>query len=402
MRQAIDTSEEVLDDAAPATMREGFAINARATYEDLIRLLLDRGDSQEALVYAARARQIGQGRRNPHDVLPPLSRIPPSTSVVVMEVQPDGLALWLVAHDSIQTFRTRDRDIAARIAEVTRTLPSEKILQGLYELLVRSWINQIPTGDRLLISPPPALANVPFAALTDRYSRRSLVDDFAIEVIQDLSCVIDAPIKLEKTDRAVIVGDPAYHDLQRLPRTRVEAVAIAALYAHSKLLLEHDATRQHVLSALANAEIFHFGGHAIVNDLAPELSSLMLSAGDDSHDSRLYLHELTAHRMPLKLVVLSGCSTAARARNPRRPLSLARAFLQGGAGTVVGTLWPIPDDDASAFSTRFHESMSRGETAAEAVREAQLEMKARGDGDLSWAAFCLLRAAAVPRGGAGK
>ena len=67
-------------------------------------------------------------------------------------------------------------------------------------------------------------------------------------------------------------------------------------------------------------------------------------------------------------------------------MTLARAFLEGGSAAVVGTLWPVGDETAAAFSHRFHRALASGQSPASAVRIAQLEMK--GDAPVDdWAAF---------------
>jgi len=389
-RQAIEISEETLDGAAPAMMRDGFTTDARSSYEDLIRLLLDRGASRDALAYAERARLLGQSRRNDRarDVLAPLAAIAPGTTAVVYEVQADALTAWLVTRESIAVFRSRDaRDIERRLGSAADASPTMETLATLYDFLMRDWITQVAPDSHLVIVPPPALAGVPFSALFDRQRQRFLIDDYVVAVAPSLASAAEAFPVVSRDDALLIVGDPAYQRLPRLPESREEARAVAAMYMHAKVLLEEEATVGHLLPQIAGAVIFHFAGHAVADGLAPELSSLML-AGDE----RLYLHELLARRLPLKLVVLSACSTAAgRTAGARGTLDLAHAFVDRGVRAVVGTLRPVPDSDAAMFSIEFHRALTRSEDIAEAVRSAQLQMKSRAKGDLTWAAFCLMK-----------
>lgn len=392
-REAIEISEQTLDENAPATMRDSFTADTRANYEDLIRLLLDRGAWRDALAYAERARLIGQGlpANGGRDVLAPVVRIAPRTAAAVFEVQPDALTVWLVTRTSITVFRAREAgDIGSRLTAAVDAAPSAETLAALYDLLVREWIPHVAPGSNLVIVPPPALEGVPFAALFDRQGRRFLIDDYTVSVAPSLASAADAPVTVSPTDSLLIVGDPAYQRLPRLPKSRQETRTIADKHAHATLLLDKDATAKNLLRDIGRASVFHFAGHAVINELAPEMSSLMLAA-ENGDDTRLYLHELLPHHLPLKLAILSACSTAKRrAGGAPGSLNLARAFIDRGTRAVVGTLRPVSDDDSTVFSIDLYEALNRGAPVAEAVRSAQLRMKSHDNGSLAWTAFCLM------------
>lgn len=72
------------------------------------------------------------------------------------------------------------------------------------------------------------------------------------------------------------------------------------------------------------------------------------------------------------------------------PMGLGRAFFVAGARAVVATHWPVRDDDAAAFSDRFYDALSRGQTVAGAVASAQRDLRRRGAPAAVWAAFTVL------------
>ena len=400
-RQAISISEEVLDDAAPAAMRDGFTADVRSDFEDLIGILLDRGASREALAYAERARLIGRLHPGVGDALAPLARLAPTAAVAVLEMQPDRLTVWLVRRDSITVFRSGDtHGIGERIASAAEATPmTEETLSTLYDLLVRDWIGQVAPESQLTIVPPPVLGGVPFPALTDRYRHRALVDDYIVSIAPSLADSAEPPLTVSRDDALLIVGDPAYRQMPRLPRSRSEALTIAGKYANVQLLTDEQATATRFLSEIHSASVFHFAGHALVNDLAPEASSLMF-ASENGEDGRVYLHELTSEHVRLKLVILSACNTAmSRTGAARGTRNLARAFIDAGAGAVVGTLRPVDDDEAAQFSVELHDALVRGQTAPQAVRSAQLALKARSPVGMTWAAYCLIQGNASLQGG---
>jgi CHAT domain-containing protein len=88
-------------------------------------------------------------------------------------------------------------------------------------------------------------------------------------------------------------------------------------------------------------------------------------------------------------VVLAACETAVGDFGTREsPDALVRAFLAGGAPRVVGSLWPVDDDDARRFFAAFYRVYVAGSSAEDALRHAAMEAGASERTHASiWAAF---------------
>ncbi len=390
-RHAIDISEQTLDRAATATMRDGFATDVRANYEDMIRLLLRRRSSREALAFAERARLIGQQSSAGHDVLATIKALPRSMAAAVYEIQAGDVVVWLVTRDSVMLFKTSHANELEELTAASNSTFPPRALSRLYDLLMRDWISHLRPDADLVVIPPPELARVPFAALLNSDSGRSVVDDHSVTVAPNLASLMEPPVTLSASDAVLIVGDPSYRDLPILLRSRTEVERVAGRYSHPTVLRGAQATARNVSLYIGQATALHFSGHAVANDLVPEMSSLLLAPEDGVANSRIYVHELLQRRLPLKLVVLSACSTAkSRAGGARGSLTIGQAFLDGGARAVVGTLWPVSDEAAATFSVSLHAALARGDDVARATRFAQLHVRSIESGDSSWAAFYLL------------
>jgi CHAT domain-containing protein len=90
------------------------------------------------------------------------------------------------------------------------------------------------------------------------------------------------------------------------------------------------------------------------------------------------------------LVVLSACETGLGAvRAGEGVFGLRRAFQLAGARAVVMSLWKVPDEATHELMTEFYRNLLAGQPRADALRSAQLAMRARYPDPRYWGAFIL-------------
>lgn len=120
--------------------------------------------------------------------------------------------------------------------------------------------------------------------------------------------------------------------------------------------------------------VLHLACHASIARDARRTAHLSLYGGE------LAAEELTeavggAGRGRLGLVLLAACRSHVSGRGHNEAYSLATAFLVAGARSVVGSLWPVPDDATSVLMFLTHHFLrTEGEPPARALRRAQLWM----------------------------
>jgi CHAT domain-containing protein len=91
-----------------------------------------------------------------------------------------------------------------------------------------------------------------------------------------------------------------------------------------------------------------------------------------------------------ELVVLSACETGlGEVKAGEGVFGLRRAFQLAGARAVVMSLWKVPDEATCALMTGFYRNLLAGQPRAEALRQAQLELKVRYPNARYWGAFIL-------------
>ena len=181
--------------------------------------------------------------------------------------------------------------------------------------------------------------------------------------------------------------------LGRLPYAEREGrVILDAVGGDSELQSGEAATETAVKRALAaRYRVVHFAAHALVDTAIPERSAVLLAPGGPSEDGLLQGREITDFNLEGTVVVLASCQSAAGALAAGEgTLSLARAFLAAGAETVIGSRWPLRDDDALALFETFYRRLSAGEDVQTAIQQATAKARADGRSARTWAGITVL------------
>ena len=197
-----------------------------------------------------------------------------------------------------------------------------------------------------------------------------------------------------------VFGAPTLEaSLSPLSYSRVEADTIAGLVPKERVWLAvgSEASRASALAAdWGRFRVVHFAAHAVVDAGRPELSGIVLSSRDENgriQDGMLRMNDIYNLNMPVDLVVLSGCDTAAgRDVDSEGVFSLSRAFFYAGAPRVVASLWPVEDRATAAFMAEFYRGLLiEHMSAAGALRVARqrLARDIRWASPYYWAGFVL-------------
>ncbi len=132
-------------------------------------------------------------------------------------------------------------------------------------------------------------------------------------------------------------------------------------------LLGKAATRNAVLTALADYQLIHFSCHGHFRRRDPMASALQLADGELTAAQLLQQVQLQA-----TLVVLSACDTGLNQLHPGDELmGLTRAFLGCGARSLLVTLWPVHEIPTRLLMTHFYACWQQGDGKAMALRRAQ-------------------------------
>jgi CHAT domain-containing protein len=120
----------------------------------------------------------------------------------------------------------------------------------------------------------------------------------------------------------------------------------------------------------------HFATHAVIDEVLPERSSIVLTPiPGGGEDGLLHPAEILRFKLNCDLVVLSACQTGlGKVVRGEGLVGLARAFFYSGALRLVVSLWPVNDIATSSFMSSFYGELTRSKTTADALRSVKLSM----------------------------
>jgi CHAT domain-containing protein len=137
----------------------------------------------------------------------------------------------------------------------------------------------------------------------------------------------------------------------------------------------HSVEKTNFLAAMNTAPVFHYAGHSVTDAVDPLRSSILLD-GNRKGPNSVTAVDISRQRLwNNAVVVLSSCdSSVGNSRDGVGMRGLTSAFLIGGAGSVVGSLWPVEASSTADLMIRFHRAFAAAQMpVAQALRSAQLD-----------------------------
>lgn len=334
-------------------------------------------------------------------------RLPTGSAVIEYVIADDAVVIFMLTEARLvaSTVRLAPGELSTKVELLLDLLqrPADDLWRrpaaALGEMLVAPLeaSGRLATVERLFIVPHGILHYVPFGVLVHEVAGqpRLLIEDFTISSVPSAAA---AGRTRPAPDRALFALAPERSRLKWAPR---EVESIASLYPEaSRLVLVGRGATEDAFKAEANRHrLLHLASHGHFNRLNPLLSGIELEPSDVD-DGRLEVHEILRLDLGAELVTLSACDTAlgsgffSQFPPGDEFVSLTRAFLLAGAGSVVATLWKVDDRSTLDVMRAFYRRLetARAETPAEALALAQRELaaSARYAHPYYWAPFVVL------------
>ncbi|TVQ68152.1 MAG: CHAT domain-containing protein [Balneolaceae bacterium] len=404
-------------------------------------------EKKEALFNAKREWQIFSGRLRQHDPefhswrfeSDPVSRPVLSTLLDVDELMISyisghrDLFAVTVDHQGARAFKLGEMEaIAAHIKIIRKAIeadsPSDFISSSKW--LYKRLLDPLPVNPEvssLLILADQELHYLPFELLltgspagTRFHEMPFLLRDYSVRYSPSASVLsLNKTNRKPETDHILLVSpfeqsmgsgaflygdDPYLSELLPLSLTGYETDTIADLFLKRRSLRDHLVPQQikrfrndqAAIGALLSEDLLKYGyihlaTHAFVNPDHPSYAGILLWGGEYD-DGILYLADIYKLNLNASLVVLSACETGLGKVYPGEGMvGFTRAFLHAGASSLLVSSWKVNDQSAARLMTGFYRFMREGNSYAESLRMAKLELISHPlyASPRNWAAFQL-------------
>jgi CHAT domain-containing protein/tetratricopeptide (TPR) repeat protein len=422
---AISVSERALSTLNNAQDRLTWARTFTPAYRGLVGLRLDAGDSRGALVFwewyhSLSLRTPEMSNPEAHKTATTLAGIKfsmgtqittdfdaiktraPRNSVVYAQLTGRTVAWvngvngwsakWIPANSTelnrlIELFVVECADPESDEALVRRH--GQLLYRWLISPIEGSLVSDLP----VTVEPDGEIERLPFGALVDS-AGRYFDQDHAIVMSPGLIYGLagHTPRRLSKKSAvSILKGAGADSELGLLPdsASAEEASDVSALFPGSTTFESTSARSRAFRHALANADIFHYSGHAertssnsglVVDEAGPETGSPLLEASD--------FYSLSLGRC--QLAVLAGCSTSLGSADrwiDRNGMIIP--FVNAGVNCVVASLWQADSTATRTLMRSFYEGVLAGIPVGNALRRARQQVRSelRTDHPYYWASF---------------
>jgi CHAT domain-containing protein len=319
--------------------------------------------------------------------------VPADTAVLSYAVFPAFTEAWIYTRNSLREYRlplssqeiellaTSYSNHCSRPDSSPRTIEAES--RVIYRKLLYPLESSLDAYTHLLVEPDSNLWLIPFETLIDAKGVY-LGDRFAISLSPGLDYLAHSSSwRISKQSRILLAGDPLLIGKTPLEDAEEETKGIARQFRYSKVLLRNDANNERITEELADAEIFHFSGHAAAS---PDGVGLLLGETTVLGATKVQVSDFSH----LRFVVLSACNSANGSTGVFDDRdSLARLFVGAGIPEVVASRWLVNSRATASLMEDFYAQMLSGKNASAALRDASHTLRAKQEfaHPFYWAGF---------------
>jgi CHAT domain-containing protein len=398
-RQAINDVEDTIS-RLPSKYQMSF-LDEDPFYDSYVRFLVAQGRMLDALKIVERGRaQIlsqavrdTQGTQSSFD-LKTLQRVLTKSNKIALaySLTNDASFLWVITPaqfkvlhlPSQKTIRLLIDAYKSEIVDHPRSIEDSPGSQQLYKILIQPAESLIPKGSRVVIITSKILSLVNFEALiVPGADPHYWIGDVEIETASSLALLAHprpwGGRSAKRKQELLLLGAPLEAD-KAFPTLNYASEEMNRVGSHFPADRETIISGKEAIPPAYRASnpgdyrFIHIDAHSAASELNP-LDSFVVLSPTAGNSYKLFAHEITDTPLRADLVTLSACYGAGtRWYNGEGIVGLGWAFLRAGAHQVVASLWAVDDASTPQLMDDFYSELSRGKSAAEALRAAKLKM----------------------------
>jgi CHAT domain-containing protein len=303
------------------------------------------------------------------------SLLPADAQVVEYALLKNRLLIWVISKNQFisRSLAIPRSAIEAKVQDVLQKLRNQEevdaLLTDLGNVLIEPIADLLDSDRTVVIIPDRALHGLPFEVLRRPGKSQYLIQEFPILISPNLTHLLLT--KAVRPRRDGIVGFASRNGDSSEAR---ELAALTDIYPRSKTFVGTEVGKPTFLGVMGKAAVLHYAGHSATDAVDPLRSSILLDGNRFGPNSVTAVDIAQKRLQNNAVVVLSSCdSSVGNSRDGIGMRGLTSAFLIGGAGSVVGSLWPVEASSTADLMIRFHRAFANGQMpVAKALREAQL------------------------------
>jgi CHAT domain-containing protein/tetratricopeptide (TPR) repeat protein len=257
--------------------------------------------------------------------------------------------------------------------------------KSLYNLLIRPLAKDLAASNstNIVFINDGILNNVPMAALHD--GKNFLIEKYAINYSLGLNSSSNREVIGNNLQTLAFGLTVPKNGFPALANVKQEIEGVEKLVGGSQLL-DREFTQENFQQRIKeDYPIVHIATHA---RFGGSIDSTFIQTFDREISLTKLENILSSSQQPIKLLVLSGCQTAAG--NDRSVLGLAGVAARSGISNVVGSLWAVNDAQTVRLMEDFYKSL-RSQSVNEALRAAQLKQIGQSLGHPgTWSSFIVI------------
>jgi CHAT domain-containing protein len=345
-------------------------------------------------------------------------RLPAGSQLVQYAVLPDKLLIWVVTDSQVYQLEKNisAAELEKQARDLTETISHPAAADAgragdlpakLYSLLIQPVESLLNKEKTVVIIPDKTLCYLPFEALRPD-AGNYVIKNYRIAYSPSATLFVllseIAESRAGNTGESFVgVGNPAFDHAENpglgdLPAAEREIRGSGAFYHDPKMIVRDAAVKKNILKSLLSADVFHFAGHFITNELSPQYSKFLLagpSSAEVAEENYLTSAEIGSLKLPrTRLVILSACQTGIESYyHGEGAVGVSRTFFAAGVPVVVASRWEVDSAASAVLMTSFHRHRKeKGLSIAAALRAAQLELlnDERFSSPFYWAAFAAI------------
>lgn len=413
---ALDDSENIRARFRSDEFKTGLFSDTQTVFEETIALVVEDGDYPLAWTLSEKSRsralldvvrnrlativdetQLNGRALSLEDVQ---SALNPGEAIVEYHGLSDRMIAWVVRRDGIQGFTLPlpRKDMTLAVSDfrtsIIRGRPQALTYGAKLDALLIQPLGLRP-NERLIVVPNGSLHYMPFQAL--RNAQGFLIQRHAVALAPSASVAVQLVRRQQHiASNLVAFGNPRIAPEFDLPGAEAEVRAIGPLFAQRETFVQSDVTRKTFSDNAPEGRIVHVATHAQADTIDPLHSRVLLAPATQPADGPDPLLAQDIYNLKfdsVALVTLSACETAlGRIERGDEIMGFTRAFFYAGASALLVSMWPVADESTALTMRTFYGSLTKGEEAIDAMRDAQLAVLAsnRFAHPFYWAPFDLM------------